>query len=105
MSSHHGSHRQTAIDVREELRSPFEVLVDHRAGQRGRVDLEDDKVGPAAEVALGHLRELMRIRAVNEPVGVEGLGHLLTDAGRIDDLSPRRDVEDWRQRRSSAGPA
>ena len=94
MSSHDGSHRKTAIDVREQLASPLEVLVDHRAGQRGRVDLEDDKVGPAAEVKVGHPRELMRIRAVNEPVGIEGRGHVLTDAGRIDGLSPRRDVED-----------
>lgn len=77
MSPHHSGHREPTVDVWKEFGSTVEVLVDDVAGQGCSVDRKEHEVGSAAEIDISHSRELVSIRAVNEPIRVEALWHIL----------------------------
>ena len=97
MSPHYGRHREPAANVREELSSTLEVLVDDVTGQHARVDLQKNEVGSATEVEVGNSRGLVSIRAVNEPFGIKPLGDVHASASCFSRFRAQRDVEDLLQ--------
>ncbi len=76
MHAHHSRHRQTPVDVREQVCATLEILVEHVAGQAAAVDLEQRQVRSPNEPPIRHVLNLMRVRAVNEAVRGKRLRHV-----------------------------
>jgi hypothetical protein len=76
-------HAQPSIDVREQLRTTFKVLVDNSAAQKLRIDLEYYKIGPTAKDPVERCQNLVRIRAVDESFTIECRGSVFAVPGRF----------------------
>ena len=77
MHVQNGSPAKPSVDVREQLRSPFEVFIDDDAAQQRRIDLQDDKIPPSLENAIRGSEHLMGVRRVDKPLALESRRRVL----------------------------
>jgi len=87
-------HRQSAVDVRKVFSSAFEVLVDQRTRQPGRINLEQHEVSAPAEQAIRYGEDLMTIGAVDEPFARKRRWRIFTSGGRTLGFGLRGEVVD-----------
>jgi hypothetical protein len=78
----YGVQRQRAVDVREELGTTFEILVNDPTAQPRRIDLEQHQIRDASEETISDAFHLVRVRTVNEAFFPEASGAVLAERSR-----------------------